>query len=87
MKSHDREPNRHTCPDIDSLQSQLENLRAANDELRNWGIDEANEVDRLEAKFEEQADEIKSLREEYATLEKRAIKMQDIIQSIRMLAT
>ncbi len=32
----------------------LEQLRKSNDSLRNWGIDEANKVDELEMKIDEE---------------------------------
>lgn len=88
MSKHNREPIKHTCPDIDKLikgineiqkltknyqkidevddlkdilsdvenilwdfEDKLEELRRANDTLRDWGISEAEEVDKLEYKI------------------------------------
>lgn len=88
MRKHNREPVKHTCPDINKLikgldeiakmikgydriddvddlkdiisdientlsdyDSTLEDLRYANDSLREWGINEAEEVDKLENKL------------------------------------
>ncbi len=89
LNKHDREPIKHTCPDIDkyikwikrvivndrdlkdmdekdlfdaakAMSSQLEycinyleELRESNQALRNWGIAEAHEVDRLNNYVEE----------------------------------
>lgn len=90
MSKHYREPIKHTCPDIDRLiknsneilslikgysniedieelkliigdienliygfDSELEDLRRSNDTLRSWGIEEANNYDKLELKYEE----------------------------------
>lgn len=91
MNQHQREPVKHTCPDIDryikyikaaivedrdlkylkeddlrnaasSMASELydcigylEELRKSNNELRGWGIEEAERVDELEYKIEEEA--------------------------------
>lgn len=60
--SHSREPVPHTCPQINSLLSDiddmkrtlgdmvasLEYLRECNDKLRDWGTAEAERVDKLE---------------------------------------
>ena len=88
MSKHNREPIKHTCPDIDKLikgineiqkltknyqkidevedlrdiisdienilwyfDNELEKLRSSNDTLRDWGISEAEEVDKLEDKI------------------------------------
>ena len=88
MGKHQREPIKHTCPDIDKLikgqneimklirnyqkiddvdefkdiisdienilwdfEDKLEDLRKSNDTLRDWGISEAEEVDKLEDKI------------------------------------
>lgn len=89
--SHQREPVKYTCPDIDrairSIKSAivkdmdlkgmderelretasamsdelgccidyLEDLRSSNDKLRRWAKDEAERVDSLEIRFEEEA--------------------------------
>jgi len=89
IREHNREPIKHTCPDIDkyikfikmeivkdrdlknmdekelfdaasSMSSKLEEcidhleeLRESNDTLRQWGIEEARNVDDLEAKVYE----------------------------------
>ncbi len=89
MGKHNREPIKHTCPDIDKLiigqneifkliknyqkiedvndfkniiseienilwdfENQLEQLRKSNDTLRDWGISEAEEVDKLENRIQ-----------------------------------
>jgi hypothetical protein len=88
MSKHNREPIKHTCPDIDNLikgqseimklirnyqriedidefkdiisnienilwdfEDRLEDLRKSNDILRDWGISEAEDVDKLEDKL------------------------------------
>lgn len=83
MRSHNREPIPHTCPDIDSLISQLENLRRCNDELRQWGISEAKNVDELESRLEESQEENNTLNEENDLLEKKVNDLEIKLQSIK----
>ena len=70
---HRRDPVRHTCPDVDSMltnvskskqdlecalsridgmDSELEKLRKSNEELREWGTEEAHRVDELEGELD-----------------------------------
>ncbi|MFH1186153.1 MAG: hypothetical protein V1755_14110 [Chloroflexota bacterium] len=44
-----REPVPHTCAALDAIQRLLDEVRSANDALRAWGNEEADEADRLRA--------------------------------------
>ena len=56
----------HTCADIDNCIRILELLRSENTSLRNWGSDEANEVDNLKDEVASLEKEVDSLRSEAA---------------------
>jgi len=72
QSKHYREPIRHTCPQIDDVierlnnvvsetSRDLEDLRKANDMLRQWGIEEAEKVDELDNENDKLRKEIKDL--------------------------
>ena len=45
--SQNREPVGYTCPDIDCVIEAMEMLRKSNEKLREWGQNEASDVDDL----------------------------------------
>ena len=64
-------PVSETCPDIDKVIAMLEELRAANSKLREWGADLFDRAEQLESELDEAKDaisdyqnEIESLKEE-----------------------
>lgn len=61
MSRHDREPIGYTCPDIDKLIAIAEELRKDNESLRDWGREEAEKVDELEARIEELEEQLNDL--------------------------
>jgi hypothetical protein len=64
MSRHDREPVAYTCPDIDKLIAIAEELRKDNESLRDWGREEAEKVDELEARIQALEEQVSDLHEQ-----------------------
>jgi len=64
MSRHHREPVGYTCPDIDKLIAIAEELRVDNESLRDWGREEADKVDELEAKIEALEEQLSDLQQQ-----------------------
>ena len=54
-------PVRETCPSIDGIISELEELRASNSKLRDWGAEEYDRAEEAEQKLSEAEDTISEL--------------------------
>ena len=61
-------PVSETCPDIDKVISMLEELRSANQKLREWGSDLYDKAQQLESDLDEAKDTISDLQSEVDSL-------------------
>ena len=71
-----RAPVRETCPDIDKVIDAMNDLRTSNAALRQWGGEEADRVDELEAELEEARDTIADLTSDIESLQAELKELQ-----------
>lgn len=76
--------------ELDNCENYLEDMRSANATLRDWGCEEANQVDYLEGKLsylesevDNLQDEIKSLKKEVDRLEGKVDSLEEDLQSTK----